>query len=95
MPIIQETCDNCGKDNHFRCICRSGPRVGILQVQKGRPTHEIQQTGDESWQDSVEESDRQINTVGIACLTFHSIRSSVITNLETRSRQKKRKKDRV
>ena len=51
----------------------------------------MQQTSDESRQNSEEESDRQTDMVNIASMSFNNISSSIITRLETYSKQKRAK----
>ena len=39
-------------------------------MQKGRPVHKIQQTGEESCPNSDDENDRKINTVSVTSLSL-------------------------
>ena len=45
-PAYGHMCDNCGKEKHFRSVCRSGLRVSRLQAQKSKPVYDAQQNGD-------------------------------------------------
>ena len=45
--------------------------------------HDIQQTDNLSWQNSEDKMDRKIEAINITSLSFNSIRSSIITKLET------------
>ena len=47
-------------------------------MQRSSPIHDIQQTGNVSWQNSEDESDRQKDEVNIMFLAFNNIRSSII-----------------
>ena len=63
--LMGKTCIHCGKDNHFKDICLSIQRAGRPQVQGSGPIADVEQNGNENWQNSEDETYRHIDAVNL------------------------------
>ena len=84
MPGLWKVCGNSRKDIYFKNLCKCTPKQADPS-KRSTPIHELQQSDHESWQNSEDEIDRHIDGGNILCLSFNSIRPSIIKKLETRS----------
>ena len=78
----------CGKDNHIKSVYKRTLKTGIPPAQKSRTVHEVQQSDEESLQDSEDKDDMCMDMVNIKSISFNSVRSSIIPRLEASSQKK-------
>ena len=82
LPGIWEPAVIPAKSTTSRMYVEALPKTSRFPAKKTKPIHKIQQSNNESGQNSQDDIGRHIVMVNIMYLSYHSIKATIITKLK-------------